>query len=81
MLSWKLWVGFALWEALGWVIGLTIVNTYSLPGGGFNKDPLIGAVLGMALLWWAVVFGVWAVIDYAGKITLADSLTRRRRLP
>ena len=64
----KLWFGFVLWEALGLTIGLLIAGNFTRSGGGFNAGPFLGAIVGMALLWWAMVFGVSTAIDYAKRV-------------
>ncbi len=67
MFSWKVWVGFALWEVLGFMIAKLVVDNFSLPGGGFNTGPFLGVLGGMPLLWWSAVFAVSAAIDYAKR--------------
>ena len=67
MFTWKMWAGFALWEVLGFMIAKLIVDNFSLPGGGFNTGPFIGVLLGMPLLWWAILLAVSASIDYAKR--------------
>ncbi len=67
MFNWKLWVGFALWEVLGFMIAKLLVDNFSLPGGGFNTGPFIGVLVGMPLLWWSAAFPVSAAIDHAKR--------------
>ena len=67
MSNWKLWVGFALWEVLGFMIAKLLVDNFSLPGGGFNTGPFIGVLVGMPLLWCSAALGVSAAIDYAKR--------------
>ena len=67
MFTWKLWVGFALWEVLGFTTAGMIVSNFSLPGGGFNTGPFIGVLVGMPLLWWSAAFAASAAIDYAKR--------------
>ena len=64
MLTRKLWVGFAFWEVLAFMIALVFEENFSLPGGDSVTSAFVGVVLGMALLWWAAVFTIWAFIDY-----------------
>ena len=49
------------------MIGVLIVDNFSLPGGGFNAGPFIGAILGMALIWWSAALAPSAAIDYAKR--------------
>ena len=67
MFTWKFWIGFGLWEALGFLIAKLIVDNFSLPGGGLNTGPFIGVLVGMPLLWWSAAFGASAAIDYAKR--------------
>ena len=67
MFTWKFWIGFGLWEALGFMIAKLIVDNFSLPGGGFNTGPFVGVLVGMPLLWWSAVLAASAAIDYAKR--------------
>ena len=46
MFSWKFWIGFGLWEALGFMIAKLLVDNFSLPGGDFITGPFIGVLVG-----------------------------------
>ncbi len=46
MFTWKFWIGFGLWEALGFLIAKLLVDNFSLPGGDFNTGPFIGVLVG-----------------------------------
>ncbi len=67
MFSRKVWVGFALWEVLGFMIAKLLVDNFSLPAGHFITGPFIGVLVGMPLLWWSTALGVSAAIDYAKR--------------
>ena len=67
MFTWKFWIGFGLWEALGFMIAKLLVDNFSLPGGDFMTGPFIGVLVGMPLLWWSAAFAVSAAIDYAKR--------------
>ncbi len=67
MFTRKFWIGFGLWEALGFMIAKLLVDNFSLPGGDFITGPFIGVLVGMPLLWWSAAFAVSAAIDYAKR--------------
>jgi len=62
MLTRKLWVAFALWEAVALVVAFLVPHTQ--PGGGFDQGIFWGVFVGVTIVWWAVFFMATGLIDY-----------------
>lgn len=62
MRSEKLWLGFALWMVLTFIVAALVS-----PGNGFFQDRVWGVVIAMPLFWSAVVLTTSGLIDSARR--------------
>ena len=55
MLNTRLWISFAIWEAVAVIIALILVNEFTQGGGGFNHMLFLGVIIGSTGFWWSVL--------------------------
>ena len=65
MLTTRLWVSFAIWEAIAGMSASLLAYEFTPGGGGFNQSLFLGTIAGATGLWWSLVLLGTGLIGYA----------------